>query len=359
MYMRGDQVGYRLLDVLDLHYYTEALTPVGIPVLTSSDEFSNAYRMQAVRTLWDSDYTENSVSVLMNKQFTPLIPTLQASIRMNYPGTRLSFSEYDFGGGDNMSGAIAETDVLGTFAKEGVYLACLSPVSEDYSFQKAAMNLFTDYDGEGTKFGDALVYSDNDDDTMSSVYAAVDNDDPEVLRLILTNKNMVNTKNFNINIKSSQYDYELSEAYRIDENADIVSVGEELISEDSSESVWNTEASQANEDDKIITENPHGTTESVTVLQSSEAVTEDTNPADATVPDLIETSQSVAETVTVSATDEGTAQSSDSDISEAEESDENGDEEAKTVATPVKVIVLSLAACVGAGIFYVLIIDKK
>ena len=43
----------------------------------------------------------------------------------------------------------------------------------------------------------------------------------------------------------------------------------------------------------------------------------------------------------------------------AEESDENGDEEAKTVATPVKVIVLSLAACVGAGIFYVLIIDKK
>lgn len=388
MYMRGDQVGYRLLDVLDLHYYTEALTPVGIPVLTSSDEFSNAYRMQAVRTLWDSDYTENSVSVLMNKQFTPLIPTLQASIRMNYPGTRLSFSEYDFGGGDNMSGAIAETDVLGTFAKEGVYLACLSPVSEDYSFQKAAMNLFTDYDGEGTKFGDALVYSDNDDDTMSSVYAAVDNDDPEVLRLILTNKNMVNTKNFNINIKSSQYDYELSEAYRIDENADIVnigtdsfeygsntvsfdadtmsvymlvlrSVGEELISEDSSESVWNTEASQANEDDKIITENPHGTTESVTVLQSSEAVTEDTNPADATVPDLIETSQSVAETVAVSATDEETAKSSDGDISEAEESDENGDEEAKTVATPVKVIVLSLAACVGAGIFYVLIIDKK
>ena len=86
-------------------------------------------------------------------------------------------------------------------------------------------HLFTDYDGEGTTFGDALVYSDNDDDTMSSVYAAVDNDDPEVLRLILTNKNMVNTKNFNINIKSSQYDYELSEAYRIDENADIVNIG--------------------------------------------------------------------------------------------------------------------------------------
>ena len=137
------------------------------------------------------------------------------------------------------------------------------------------------------------------------------------------------------------------------------SVGEELISEDSSESVWNTEASQANEDDKIITENPHGSAESVTVSKSTEAVTEDTNPADATVPDLIETSQSVSETVTVSATDNETAQSSDGDISEAEESDENGDEEAKTVATPVKVIVLSLAACVGAGIFYVLIIDKK
>ena len=130
-------------------------------VLTGTDEFSNAFRMQAVRTLWDSDYTEASNVVMMYKQFTPVIPTLQASIRMNYPKTRLSFSEYDFGGGGNMSGAIAEIDALGTFASQEVYLACLAPQTEDYPFQKAALNLFTNYDGNGSSFGDHLVYADN------------------------------------------------------------------------------------------------------------------------------------------------------------------------------------------------------
>ena len=83
MRAKSAEAGYRLLDVLDVHYYTEAQTPLGVDVLTGNDEFSNAFRMQAVRTLWDSDYTEASNVVMMYKQFTPVIPTLQASIRMN------------------------------------------------------------------------------------------------------------------------------------------------------------------------------------------------------------------------------------------------------------------------------------
>ncbi|MBQ5311440.1 MAG: hypothetical protein ILP19_05305, partial [Oscillospiraceae bacterium] len=140
MKKRSGKAGVRLIDCFDIHYYTEARSPLGDEVLTSDDDGADLYRMQAVRTLWDQDYTENSVTALVNKRFTPVLPTLQASLRINYPGTLLSLSEYDFGGGARMSGAIAEIDALGTFAREGVYLACLSPSTEDYSFQKAALN---------------------------------------------------------------------------------------------------------------------------------------------------------------------------------------------------------------------------
>ncbi len=391
-YMRtcGENAGGRLLDVFDVHYYTEALTPVGIPVLTNSDEFSNAYRMQAVKTLYDSDYTENSVSVLMNKQFTPFIPTLQASIRINYPGTRLSFSEYDFGGGDNISGAIAQTDVLGVFAKEEVYLACLSPVSDDYRFQKAALNLYTDYDGSGSSFGDTLVFADNDNDSMSSVYAAVNEDDPDTLRIILTNKNMVNNKKFDINIKSDEYSYELAEAYTVNDSAEIENIGLDgfnhgsnsvsfeadttsvyLLVLNSSKAEEISETSESESVSETSTSESISSTESEISKQSEASVdtpsesegSSDTNAPqteseEIIVSDLIEATTSVTETTADIGSDSEKAETyqSQTEVSETGGSD---DTKENKVAPPVKVIVSALAVCVCMGIVYVLFFDKK
>lgn len=389
MRKRGEGLGYRLLDVLDLHYYTEATTPLGAPVLTTDDEYSNAFRMQAVKTLWDPNYTENSVTVLMNKQFTPIIPTLQASIRINYPGTRLSFSEYDFGGGGDISGAIAQADVLGTFAREGVYLACLSPTSDDYSFQKAAMRLYTNYDGNGTGFGNMMIAADNDGDSMSSVFAASDSENPEKLRIIVTNKNMVNLKNFSININSDKYSYELAEAYTIDkDSADIISADVDMFNTDEDgfisfeadttsiymlvlngstaeqkesenpSSVWETDPSQT-ESDIISAEN----TETASETSSSEAeqATEssEVNPADETVPDLIETEvTTVTETTTENAVQTGSVSDSSSESTAASDTSIEDDSD-RTVSTPIKVIVSILASTVGLCVIYILIFDKK
>ena len=52
-----------------------------------------------------------------------LIPWLQEKIAARYPGTKLAMTEYDFGGGDHISGGLAQADVLGVFGREGVYLA--------------------------------------------------------------------------------------------------------------------------------------------------------------------------------------------------------------------------------------------
>lgn len=219
--------GERLLDCLDLHYYTESVSPLGDRVIDCTDyshEQCNRTRMQTVRTLWDPDYTELS-NVHSFKQYTPLIPILQASIQLYYPGTRLSFSEYDFGGGDHISGGIAEVDALGCFANQGVYLACLRPTSKDWSYQRSAIELYTNYDRSGSCFGNTIVKADNGSDMNSSVFASINDSDPTRLTVIASNKNYTLDKEITFNI-SSEAEYDSVTVYGFDsESSEIRKIG--------------------------------------------------------------------------------------------------------------------------------------
>ncbi len=220
--------GERLLDCLDLHYYTESVSPTGDRVIDCTDyshEQCNRTRMQTVRTLWDPDYTELS-DMHSFKQYTPLIPILQASIQLYYPGTKLSFSEYDFGGGSHISGGIAQADALGCFAKQGVYLACLRPLGEDCSYQKSAINLYTNYDRRGSSFGDTVVRADNGKDINSSVFASIDSGDPSRLTVVASNKNYTLDKEITFKI-SSKAEYDSVTVYGFDsESSDIKKIGD-------------------------------------------------------------------------------------------------------------------------------------
>ena len=88
--------------------------------------------MQAPRSLWDPTYVEKS---WITKQSTHgpirLLPRLQEKIDKHYPGTRLAITEYNYGGGADISGAIAQADVLGIFGREGVFAAALWHVRQD------------------------------------------------------------------------------------------------------------------------------------------------------------------------------------------------------------------------------------
>lgn len=218
MRLASEKSGTRLLDVLDLHFITEAKSVILEPVIGTDSKFANEERIQATRVLWDSDYTENSDTAILYKQHTPIIPTVQASIRMYYPDTKLSFSEYNFGGGDNISGGIAQADVLGIFAEQDVYMACLLPDLEDYSYQKSGINIYTDYDGNGASFGNVSVYSDNGGDNMSSVHAAVTDGEDASLKAVLINKNGSNSKNASVSI-TSDTQYSSANIYRLDDQS--------------------------------------------------------------------------------------------------------------------------------------------
>ncbi len=214
------ETGKRLVDVLDLHYYSEAK---GTDRVTACEDSTHTdcieARLQAPRSLWDATYTENSWIGQYNEKYLPILPLVNASIEKYYPGTKLSFTEYSFGGGNQISGAIAEADVLGIFAKYGIYMASSWAVASDESYTHAAINLYTNYDGKGARFGDTLVQAETADIERSSVYAAISGTDESKLNVVLMNKSLTETQNARISITSGA-DYDTAKVYGITEDSD-------------------------------------------------------------------------------------------------------------------------------------------
>ncbi len=220
------QYGKRLLDAIDLHYYSE---DTGTCRITECKDNTHTdcieARVQAPRTLYDSTYTENSWIGQWCKSYLPILPTVQESIDTYYPGTKLSMTEYNFGGGDHVSGAIAEADALGAFASNQVYVATLWPLSSSIEYQLAAIDLYTNYDGEGASFGDTLVASATSDISMATSYAAIDGSDESRVTLVLTNKSLTDVQNAAITIKGDAA-YSSAAVYGItSESSDIQFLG--------------------------------------------------------------------------------------------------------------------------------------
>lgn len=181
--------GRRLVDVLDLHWYPEARGG-GQRILTNNNTPAViAARLQAPRSLWDRTYSEDSwISVDTGLGPIRLIPRVQETIAANYPGTRLSFSEYNYGGGNHISGALAQADALGVFGREGVFAAALWELEMDQRFLYAGMAIFRDFDGAGGAFGDVSVQAETADVEQTSVYASVDASGSNRVVLVAINK---------------------------------------------------------------------------------------------------------------------------------------------------------------------------
>jgi hypothetical protein len=182
--------GKRLVDGLDLHWYPEA-TGGGVRITDDGTGAAEvAAREQAPRSLWDSTYVETSwiTQDSTGGKAIDLIPSMLAKIAQHYPGTALSFSEWNYGGGTDISGSIATADVLGTFGAYGVDMAMLWPLNGDESYTYAAFRAYRDYDGKGGAFGDTSIAATTTDVPDSSVYASLQASDPTKLVVVAINK---------------------------------------------------------------------------------------------------------------------------------------------------------------------------
>src|SRR5204863_2203380 len=102
---------------VDLHFYPqdgEALVPAGDAVL-------QAVRLRSTRSLWDPTYTDESWIA----DTVRLIPRMREWVANNYPGTKLAITEYNWGGLEDINGALAQADILGIFGREGLDLATI------------------------------------------------------------------------------------------------------------------------------------------------------------------------------------------------------------------------------------------
>ncbi len=207
--------GKRLIDAIDLHYYSEDTGQCRITNCTDNSHTSCVQaRVQAPRSLYDSTYIENSWIGQWCSQYLPILPNVNDSINTYYPGTKLAMTEYNFGGGDHISGAIAQADALGAFASNNVYIATLWPLTSNIEYQLSAIDLYTNYDGSGSSFGDTLVQSSTSDISLATSYASINGSDASKVTMVLTNKSLDKTQNATINL-SSDADYSEATVYGI------------------------------------------------------------------------------------------------------------------------------------------------
>ena len=184
----------RLLDALDLHWYPEALGD-GVRIITPDDSPGlAAARIQAPRSLWDTTYVEDSwITQSLGNQPIKLLPDTFARIAANYPGTKLSFGEYNYGGDNAISGAIAQADVLGIFGRYGVYAAANWNLNASAKAQLAGFKSFRNYDRAGKNFGDRELPVTGETAANNSVYAALDSTTPGRMTMVVINKTLGTT----------------------------------------------------------------------------------------------------------------------------------------------------------------------
>lgn len=162
------QTGQRLLDYVTVHFYPQA-DGVYSP---STDLAATRLRLETVRLLWDAGYRDPS---WINAN-VELIPQLQRWVAQNYPGTKIGLTEYNWGGEEDISGALALADILGVFGRTGLDLACHWTTPPEGSFAAAAYALFRNVDGRGARFGDealAVIWVGDAPENIT-VYAARD-----------------------------------------------------------------------------------------------------------------------------------------------------------------------------------------
>ncbi len=211
----SDEYGSRLIDCMDFHYYAQAAQING----TQEDI------LQGVRTLYEEGFQENSWigdMIQWAPSDFPLLPRVQEAIDEYYPGTKLAITEYDFYGSNQIEGAVVEAEALGCFADNNVYLATYwGDGNSPYTF--SAINLYTNYDGKGSSFGDTLLETSIEDTSLSNAYASVDSDDDSQVNIVITNKNTEKAENATVNLKNTDNEYKSAVVYGIVEgSSDII-----------------------------------------------------------------------------------------------------------------------------------------
>ncbi len=213
-----EENGQRLIDVFDVHYYSQGL---------NSDEDI----LQAARSLYDPEYEENSWLMPWGKSYFPFLTRMQESIDKYYPGTKLAVSEYNLGNianekttGKSVITGIAEAEALGAFALNEVYFATYWGTLPECPYVESAINLYTNYDGKGASFGDTLVSAETEDLSKAAAFASINGEDDSVVTMTLSNKDASSEENAVITLTGSDKNYQSAVVYAITQDSSEIKI---------------------------------------------------------------------------------------------------------------------------------------
>ena len=193
--------GGPLVDYLDLHYYPQDPGGASGAIYSSAEDSATVgRRLRSLKELYDPNWTSESWigtvdgaagdDVPWHYTKPDLIPRVKAWINQYAPGTKLAITEYAWDNEndlhvDTISGGVAQAELFGIFAREGVDLATRWTAPAPNGFDERAFRLFLNYDGAGTKVqGDSVAATTADIDQIGA-YAFHDS---TRLMILLTNK---------------------------------------------------------------------------------------------------------------------------------------------------------------------------
>ena len=187
--------GVRLLDYLDMHFYN----PDNL-AFTRGRYLGAAVALELYARLLGlhvhrSDITDPNNPTSSAPPVSPqLIPLAQSWISKDYPGTKVAITEYNWGGTASINGALAQADLLGIFGSYGLDMATLW--WNTYDAQTAvqqqipalmAFEVYRNYDGNNSMFGDIALASTSANQGLLSVYGALRSSD-NVVTVVVINK---------------------------------------------------------------------------------------------------------------------------------------------------------------------------
>jgi Glycoside hydrolase family 44 len=193
--------GMSVVDVFDFHWYPQGRLNGKTPYLGKGmDPKLNELRLRSTRDLWDPSYRQESwIDEASPGQATKVIRRIREWIDLHNPGMEISLGEYNFGGGDNITGGLAQADAFGILSREKVDLAFIWSAPE--GTQNLAWTLFRNYDGCGGRFGESLIPAVSDHSDVA-IYASRCRDG--AITLVAINRNLGGPCEFAVNIAGIQ-----------------------------------------------------------------------------------------------------------------------------------------------------------
>lgn len=171
------------VDVVSVHFY-----PQGGEFSDDVSQAMQLLRNRSTRQLWDPNYVSES----WINAAVYLIPRMKSWVSDYYwSGTPVALTEYNWGAEDHINGATTQADIYGIFGQQSIDMATRWTVPDKATPTFKAMQMYRNYDGRDSTFGDTSIQAvvPNPDDL--SAFAALRTSDGAMTVMVI-NKQLSN-----------------------------------------------------------------------------------------------------------------------------------------------------------------------